>query len=95
MPALPAGRVTVQVSNNGADASLAGSEGEAVVELVREARLVSISPSFGPVRGGTEVVVSVLLRGGWRVSELRWGRYWACAGHGACGGGACGCVCVV
>ena len=49
MPALPEGQVTVQVSNNGIDLSRASSRGNVMYEYVRAARLVSISPSFGPV----------------------------------------------
>ena len=61
MPALPTGRVTVQVSNNGVDYSEAQLDSAAVFEYRAEAQVISMSPSIGPVGGGT----AVQLLGSW------------------------------
>ena len=61
MPALPTGRVPVQVSNNGVDYSEAQLDSAAVFEYRAEAQVISMSPSIGPVGGGT----AVQLLGSW------------------------------
>ena len=65
MPALAAGRVTVQVSNNGVDYSQAQLDGKAMFEYREGVRAIRLAPSIGPVQGGTEV----LLQRSWAVER--------------------------